>query len=662
MAKWGLRAKSLMALVLACLIALVPAGLVGWNIVDGVREHFSLAYAENFTLLNRQKILAPLSRELALSKRLAQSGITRAWMLDPSDPVKKAAFFSEAEGYRGDFSDHAYFVAVAASNEYFFNDPSKPVSFEPRYILSPQQNDDGWFYASLKSKDDYNINVNTDVQLKVTRVWMNMMVRDGAKAIGLTGASLGLSEFLDAFVRSGAPGVTPMVVDASGAIQAHPDADLIAYNSGATGASDAHRVFSLVADDAGRAELGAAMQSARAQPELTPNLWLTLQGKRQLVTLAYIPELKWFVLTAVDLAAARVIDSRWLWSAGLGIVLLIALLLLGFGLAVERLVLRPLGRLQFSARAIADGRYDVALPEGGLDEIGDLSRAFGLMADKVRTHTAELEQRVRERTMALAQANEAMTVAHKKIDDSIDYASLIQRAFLPARQMTQSLGAHHFVLWQPRDVVGGDFYVFRADGENCLLGVVDCAGHGVPGALMTMLSRAAIDLAISEAGVRDPAAILLRTDLALRTMVDDAELPRTLATSMDAGLVYIDRVARRLTFSGAKLALYASDGKEIFEYPGTRRALGSKRPGDFVNIDLPMPSNWTYYLVTDGFLDQAGGDKGYGFGSTRFRAMLRDHAALPLSEQTAAFVRVLSEYQGERPQRDDITMLSFRFE
>ena len=140
-----------------------------------------------------------------------------------------------------------------------------------------------------------------------------------------------------------------------------------------------------------------------------------------------------------------------------GLVLLFAAMLLCFGYAVERLMLRPLRRLQQSARAIANGSYDVSLPPGGQDEIGDLSNAFGVMADKVRQHTAELESKVRERTSELENANRAMAAAHKKIGDSIDYASLIQRAILPDRQLTQSLGEHHFVLWKPRDVVGGDF-------------------------------------------------------------------------------------------------------------------------------------------------------------------------------------------------------------
>lgn len=89
---------------------------------------------------------------------------------------------------------------------------------------------------------------------------------------------------------------------------------------------------------------------------------------------------------------------------------------------------------------MADGRYDVAMPRAGVDEIGELNRAFSSMAAKVRSHTSELESRVQQRTLELQQANADMALAHKQIGDSIDYASLIQRAFLPARQMTQSFG------------------------------------------------------------------------------------------------------------------------------------------------------------------------------------------------------------------------------
>lgn len=661
MAKWGLRKKSLMALLLACLVALAPAALIGWQLLDGVRDHFGRAFADNFTQLNRQRILAPVSRELALSLRLADSEVTRRWLRNESDPAARELFFREADGYRRDLLGRAYFIASAATGNYYFND-DQPLSEAPRYTLSRGAADDGWFYKSLQASALYNINVNPDLKLKTTRVWINAQVRDGDKVLGLTGAGLDVGGFLRDFVNSGQAGVTPIIVNETGAIQAHMDPTLIAYNSGAGGADGRGMVFSLLDPGPGREELRSAMHAAQADPQSVQSAWVAVDGHRQLVSVAYMPELHWHVLTLVDLGAARVLDTGWIWPVAVGLVLLFAAMLLCFGYAVERLMLRPLRRLQQSARAIANGSYDVSLPPGGQDEIGDLSNAFGVMADKVRQHTAELESKVRERTSELENANRAMAAAHKKIGDSIDYASLIQRAILPDRQLTQSLGEHHFVLWKPRDVVGGDFYVFRSDGGNCLLGIMDCAGHGVPGALMTMLARAAIDLAITEVGPSDPAAVLTRTDSAIRAMLADAQLPRALATNTDAGLVYIDRQAGLLRYAGAKISLYASNGDALREVPGGKRALGDKRAGVYENIELSMEPGWTYTLATDGFLDQAGGEHGFGFGNTRFADMLKTHARRPLTEQVAAFTQALADYQGGQPQRDDITLLSFRFE
>lgn len=662
MAKWGLRKKSFMALLLACVVMLAPALLITWLVFDGARDHFGRAFAENFSQLSRQRILAPISRELALSSRLAGSEVTRRWLRNEADPAAHELFYREAEGYRQDFLGQTYFIASAGSGHYYFSDPAEQ-SDRVRYTLSPQAADDAWFYASLASPQHANINVNPDLKLGTTKVWINVQIRDGDQVLGLTGAGLDVGGFLREFVDSDRAGVTPIIVDENGAIQAYQDVSRIAYNSGAAGQAQAEdTVFALVDKGEGQANLRAALQEAKEDPQQIAMTWASVDGVRQLVAVAYMPELRWYTVTLVDFGAARVVDPGWLWPAVIGLMLLFVALVLCFGFAIERLMLRPLRRLQQSARAIADGQYDVHLPPGGQDEIGDLSQAFGVMADKVRRHTAELESKVQERTSALESANRAMAAAHKKIDDSIDYASLLQRAILPDRQMTQSLGAHHFVLWKPRDVVGGDFYVFRSDGSNCLLGIMDCAGHGVPGALMTMLARAAIDLAVSEAGSRDPAGILKRTDSAIRAMLADAQLPRALATNIDAALVYIDREQKRLIYAGAKISLYASDGQDAREVPGGRRALGDRRMGEYENIELPLQSGWTYYLATDGFLDQAGGEFGFGFGNSRFAALLKRHARQPMDRQAEAFSQALAEYQGSLPQRDDITLLSFRFD
>lgn len=664
MALWrfGLRAKAMWALVFATLLALVPAGLIGWQVLDSVRNHFGEAYAVNFTQLKRQSILAPLSRELALSRRLADSVLTRQWLLDENDPAKRALFFEEAEGYRKDLRDHAYFIVSALSRNYYASDSDQTPSDQPRYELSPENATDSWFFSSLTQADDYNINVNYDDYLQVTRVWINVFIRDGQRKIGMAGAGIDLTGFLAEFMATAAAGVTPIVINQAGAIQAHRNRELIAINQAGSSSRVDQTLAGQLPEGEQRDRLAQAMQRAVERPGEVSTLRVTLDGKAQLLALSYIPELKWHIVSAVDLQAAQVLDQNWRNAAMATLVAVVAILLLAFGYAVEKLVLRSLRKLQQSASAMAQGDFDVSLPPPGGDELGDLSRAFAVMASQIRSHTAELESRISVRTQALEAANQAMQLAHKQINDSLDYASLIQRAILPDQQLRQVLGEHFFVIWQPRDVVGGDFYVFRVECERYLFGIVDCAGHGVPGALMTMLAHSALDHAMSRVGIDRPASLLAHTDRAMRDMLQHCEQPRALATNLDAGLVYIDPEQRRLRYAGAKISLYWSDGDEVGEIKGGRRALGDRHQGDYADSEISLRAGVTYYLATDGFLDQAGGEMGYGFGNTRFARLLLDHARLPMAEQASALNQALRDYQGDYAQRDDITLLSFRFD
>ncbi|MDD2608669.1 MAG: biofilm regulation protein phosphatase SiaA [Giesbergeria sp.] len=657
----GLRAKSMLALTLACALALLPAVLIGWQVLDGVRNYFGQNYARNYTQLKRESILALVARELALSLRLADSVVTRQWLLDEGNAAKKALFFEEAEGYRQDFRDHAYFLASTGTRHFYFNDNTKPFSAAARYTLDWGQKKDAWFAGTLnQSGSHYNINVDNNVDLQITKVWFNVIIRSGERKLGVTGTGLDLTGFLKDFITTSDLGVTPMILTAAGAIHAHPNRQLIAINTAGLQPTLAHTLAGQLPAGAQRDALAAAMAQAVAKPGEVSSFQATLDGKEQLLALSYIPELQWHIVTAVDLKAAQVLNQGWLQALVAAVVALLCVLLLGFGYAVEKLVLQPLRKLQKSASALAQGDFSVSLPPDGRDELGDLTRAFATMVRQIRSNTEELEHKVQERTLALEEANRDMRRAHQQINDSIDYASLIQQATLPSQQLTQLLGPHQFVLWRPRDVVGGDFYVFRAEGQRYLLGVVDCAGHGVPGALMTMLARSALDHAMAQVGIASPAAILGHTDTTMRAMLQHSELPRAVATNMDVGLAYVDREARTLHYAGAKISLYWSDGQTVQQVKGGRRALGDRRQGSYTDTPVEMVPGATYYLTTDGFLDQAGGELGYGFGDTRFAQVLLAHARLPMEQQASALNQVLEAYRGDYPQRDDITLLSFR--
>jgi serine phosphatase RsbU (regulator of sigma subunit) len=656
----SLRWKSALALAALFAVLLVLALFAGNLAVHSIRQHYGGAFARDHALLQKQKLVTQLSRELALSQRLAGLEATHDWLRDEQDPAKRRAFFREAENFRQAFADHSFsIVANRSLNYYFSDDKLAATAAVPRYRLKPNDAEDGWYFATRQNVRDYALNVNVDGKVKVTKVWFNVMIRDGGQVLGMAGTGLDLSRFLRDLVASHQRGVSNIIVNGQGVIQAHPDTSLIQYAS-VSSLHSAKTVYRLI-----RAEeqpgLAGALAALKATPEGTQMASVTLQGQPRLLGISYIPQLDWYVISAVDLSTAAVLDERLLATLAAGglLVLLSLGLLVIFGL--DRLVLNPLARLHRSVAQLSAGDYHIELRSRRDDELGDLTRAFNHMAGEIRVHTEKLEQRIEERTRDLAQANEQVLQAHRAMQDSIRYASLIQNAILPHGPLTELLGEQHFLLWKPRDVVGGDFFVCRTGPGRCLLGVVDCAGHGVPGAFMTMIAQTAFDVAVSEHGLADPAALLERMDQVVRAMLRHETGARHLATSMDAGLCAVDLINNTLTFAGARLSLHWSDGAQVGEVAGERGGIADRKPTPFRNHVMTLRPEVSYYLTTDGFLDQSGGDKGYGFGRRRFAELLRHHAQLPVAEQREAFQQCLAEYQGERAQRDDITVLGFRF-
>ncbi|MCH8498227.1 MAG: biofilm regulation protein phosphatase SiaA [Marinobacter sp.] len=662
MSQWaiGLRNKAILALALACIVALIPATAIGWKVITSVQDYFGQAFARNLTELSRQQILSPVLQDLTLARRLAGSVVTREWLQDEESQPLADRFFREAEGFQQDFRSQAYFIISARSHKYYFNQATDPFSDAPRYSLNPETDSDAWFFRLIKTIGDFNINVNPDAQLGTTRVWINVPVLENGELLGLAGTGLDLTRFIDDFVASGERGVTPIIVNSDGAIQAHPDRSRIAFGSGAGLAQDGRNLFNHVTELQHDA-LRTAMSDSVAAPGTVTLLNVTLDGEPQLLAMTYIAELGWHLVTAIDLSVAQVIGGQWWITVAMGVLLTMLLLLAAMAIAVERILIRPLNRLQGSATAISKGNYNVRLPQETGDEIGDLTRAFAAMIQKVQSHTVELESKVHDRTRDLENSNREIALFNKMVNDSIDYASLIQRAILPDAALRRDLGDRYFVCWQPRDTVGGDFYFYHSEDNRHLLGLVDCAGHGVPGALMTMLARAAFDHAIREEGLVSPAALLHNADQTLRTMLQDLDLPRALATNMDAGLVVLDESNNTLTFAGAKVSLFIADGDQTSEIKGGKRALVARRQGTYEDHPLTPQPGQHFYLTSDGYLDQAGGEHGYGMGSSGFQAALREARAVPVSQQGRQLLHYLRDYQGDFPQRDDICLLGFRF-
>ncbi len=633
---------------------------VSRRVVDG----FGASFAVKAAALEKARLLQRLQPDIALARKLADSPLLKKWCSRDEDSEIRSQALAELESFRRLFSGGCYFLAVDATRHYYFNDAADGFrGRELRYTLDPRDPTMAWYFQAMRSPDDFALHVDTSEQLGVTKVWINVAIRDNGRRVGLGGSGIDLTGFVRDMVRSRDPGVDTVLLDHRGFLQGHPNEQYMAYNARMKDEGKRLTLFPLLGGEADRRLLRERMAWLRSGRRPPGAFYLTVEGKRCLAALSWLPEIDWFALVLVDPAQVASLATFAPFLALLAVSLLLLLALVVWQL--HRLVLNPLEKLNISTREISAGRYDVCLPLERADEIGELTASFNAMSATVRDYTANLEARVEERTEALQQANQALTASNRQIMDSLEYARLIQSAILPGEALLRTVLSEHFVVWRPRDVVGGDFFfAFPREDGGLLLGLADCTGHGVPGAFMTMTANAVLDHAISSCGAANPAGVLGEVNRRMRALLHQEGEALATDNGLDLALLYVPAGEGPLRFAAGKLDLLVLDPSAGFlAVAGDRQSLGyrSSRPDfPFRNQPVERGAGRTFYLFSDGVLDQAGGAKGYGFGRRRLAECLAGSGAAPLAEQKQRLEEALASYQAGRPQRDDITVLGFR--
>lgn len=274
-----------------------------------------------------------------------------------------------------------------------------------------------------------------------------------------------------------------------------------------------------------------------------------------------------------------------------------------------------------------------------------------------------LEHQVAERTAELARTLEKVEAASHTIMESIQYAEVIQQSLLPGREDVMKLLPRSLFLWHPRDVVGGDIYHVEPLSDGYLVAVIDCTGHGVPGAFMTMLAASSLRRIVTdEKLVDDPAAILRRLGAMVRALLRQDTEHGVSDDGLDAAVCVVRRNAGTIRFAGAKLPLFYVENGEVRTIKGDRQSLGYRRSDpefQFKVHTLSLSSVQWVYLATDGVLDQKGGEKGFPFGYRRFQDLLADIHRHPAEEQKERLRQILEDYAAGQPRLDDATVVGF---
>lgn len=276
-----------------------------------------------------------------------------------------------------------------------------------------------------------------------------------------------------------------------------------------------------------------------------------------------------------------------------------------------------------------------------------------------------LEEKVRQRTAEVVQKNIELDEINKDITASIRYAKRIQDAILPPEDFIHRHLPDSFVLFKPKDIVSGDFYWMADKGSKVVFTAVDCTGHGVPGAFMSIVGHNLLDRIVLEQGILHPAQILDELNKGVSDTLRQTDLEdNTVRDGMDIAICVYDTSSKILEFAGAFNPLWLVRNGNLTEIKADKFPIGNQRHAEarrFTGHQLQVEPGDTVYMFSDGFADQFGGPGGKKFKSSAFKQLLIASQHLSMKEQGRLLETTITDWRGLHEQVDDILVWGTRF-
>ncbi len=342
-------------------------------------------------------------------------------------------------------------------------------------------------------------------------------------------------------------------------------------------------------------------------------------------------------------------------------------------LIAANLFVKPIVRLSNAAEELSKGNLDIELPTGSKDEIGKLAKQMAQTSQSLIGQIEEQRQTnkqlIDQKTQIEMQKNQLVSVS-SQIRDSISYAERIQRSTLPPISTLQSVFPESFVMYKPKDIIGGDFYWFervrRGNNEFMVIACGDCTGHGVPGAIMSIMGSNQLTNIIYYQNYIDPKKIISRLDKVIKFELQ-RETEEVNRDGMEIGICVIDLDTLKMEFAGAGIPLRlmkgGSDELKIYKTPrqmvggieGDEQEVHAQLTKEVIQLDVKDK----IYLSSDGFQDQFGGAQDKKFMSKNFNKLIEKTAKVSMAEQQKEIEHAFRDWSKNTSQTDDICVLGF---
>lgn len=403
----GLRGKALLFLLATGLamggISLAIVASLQSEITHGLASYA----AESYVQYHKERTLGGIQGDLALARKMADTPILRHWVKAPDASSAVEPALEELHSVVKQFSTHAAFVASKPVSAFYFVDTKSLTgadksTFKPTYLLNAGDEDDVWFFNTLRQQEPYNFNVDYSAKLNVTKLWINVVMKDGAEPIGVVGTGIDITQFINEFVKTKEQGINGMFINDDGAIQGHADTSLIALNAPVSSEQAKSTIWKLLPNEQERQALRNAMESLKQGQHNSVALTLTLDNQPRVAAVAYLPPLQWYTIATLD-SSAVVGSGNWISFMGIfAIALLIGGVIVFLG--GNREIILPLQRIVEATRRVAARDYAVRLPENRSDEIGEVAAAFNQMAASLADSQRQIDANTAQTASALQRA------------------------------------------------------------------------------------------------------------------------------------------------------------------------------------------------------------------------------------------------------------------
>jgi serine phosphatase RsbU (regulator of sigma subunit)/HAMP domain-containing protein len=342
-----------------------------------------------------------------------------------------------------------------------------------------------------------------------------------------------------------------------------------------------------------------------------------------------------------------------------------------------RNITNPIKNLVTNVNRITEGNLSVRAEVAGNNEITTLSQTFNGMIEQLQELYTDLDNKVKVRTAQVVSQKEEIEAQRDEIEkhrdhlaeqqkhilDSINYAKRLQLAILPTDAYIKELFPESFIVFQPKDIVSGDIYWFNTINGKKYFSAIDCTGHGVPGALVSMVGHNCLDYALKDLKLERPVDILEALNVGVTATFKEKDEDGAVKDGMDIALCCVDYRTMKMEFAGAYNPAFLIRNGELIQLKGDKCAIGAfsqRAKSGYTNQEIDIVKGDMVYVFSDGYADQFGGESGRKFMIANFKKLLIEVHAFPVEQQKSVLEETFFEWMKVENQLDDILVVGVR--